>query len=161
MNGNYINPHRDKLRIHFHEPNLKHVDLNFTEHDDVIKWKHFSRYWPFVRGIHRSPLISPHKGQWRGAFMFPLICARINGWVNNREAGDLRRHRAHYEVIVMICYWDSKLTISHHWFTELQEWWRWLCIYNAYMWEYGIVGVGLYNPGQKFIKKIKQAVKPT
>ena len=24
------------------------------------------------------------------------------GWVNNREAGDLRRHRAHYDVIVMI-----------------------------------------------------------
>ena len=35
-------------------------------HDDVIKWKHFPRYWPFVRGIHRSPVISPHKGQWRG-----------------------------------------------------------------------------------------------
>ena len=67
-------------------------------HDDVIKWKHFPRYWPFVRGIHRSP----HKGQWRGALMFTLICARINGWVNNREAGDLRRYRAHYDVIVMI-----------------------------------------------------------
>ena len=41
------------------------------------------------------------KGQWRGALMFSLICARINGWVNNDEAGDLRRHRAHYDVIVM------------------------------------------------------------
>ena len=50
-------------------------------HDDVIKWKHFPRYWPYVRGIHRSPVNSPHKGQWRGALMFPLICARINGWV--------------------------------------------------------------------------------
>ena len=70
-------------------------------HDDVIKWKHFPRYWPFVRGIHRSPVNSPHKGQWRGALMFTLICARINGWVNNREAGDLRRYRAHYDVIVM------------------------------------------------------------
>ena len=72
-----------------------------TQHDDVIKWKHFPRNWPFVRGIHRSPVNSPHKGQWRGALMFTLICARINGWVNNREAGDLRRHRAHYDVIVM------------------------------------------------------------
>ena len=62
-------------------------------HDDVIKWKHFPRYWPFVRGIHRSPVNSPHKGQWRGALMFTLICARINGWVKNREAGDLRRYR--------------------------------------------------------------------
>ena len=77
----------------------KHTHL--INHDDVIKWKHFTRYWPFVRGIHRSPVNSPHKGQWRGALVFTLICARINGWVNNREAGDLRRHRAHYDVIVM------------------------------------------------------------
>ena len=59
------------------------------------------RYWPFVRGIHRSPVNSPHKGQWRGALMFSLICTQINGWVNNGEAGDLRRHRAHCDVIVM------------------------------------------------------------
>ena len=52
-------------------------------------------------GIHRSPVNSPHKGQWREALMFSLICAWINYWVNNREAGDLRRHRAHYDVIVM------------------------------------------------------------
>ena len=70
-------------------------------HDDVIKWKHFPRYWPFVRGIHRSPVNSPHKGQWRGALMFTLICAGIIAWVNNREAGDLRRNRAHYDVIGM------------------------------------------------------------
>ena len=74
---------------------------NFRWHDDVIKWKHFPRYWPFVRGIHRPPVNSPHKGQWRGALMFTLICARINVWVNNREAGDLRRNRVHYDVIVM------------------------------------------------------------
>ena len=43
-----------------------------------------------------SPVDSPHKGQWRGALMFSL-----NSWVNNRDAGDLRRHRAHYDVIVM------------------------------------------------------------
>ena len=49
-------------------------------HDDVIKWKHFPRYWPFVRGIHRSPVNSQHKGQWRGALMFSLIWAWINGW---------------------------------------------------------------------------------
>ena len=48
-----------------------------------------------------SPVNSPHKGQWRGALMFSLICTWINGWVNNGEAGDLRRHRAHYDVIVM------------------------------------------------------------
>ena len=42
----------------------------------------------------------PHKGQWRGVLMFSLICASINGWVNNREAGDLRPHRTHYDVTV-------------------------------------------------------------
>ena len=73
----------------------------WTIHDDVIKWRHFTRYWPFVRGIHRSPVNSPHNGQWRGALMFSSICVWLNGWVNNREAGDLRRHRAHYDVIVM------------------------------------------------------------
>ena len=70
-------------------------------HDDVIKWKHFPRYWPFVRGIHRSPVNSLHKGQWRRALMCYLISVWINGWVNNRETGDLRRHRAHYGVIVV------------------------------------------------------------
>ena len=72
------------------------------DHDDVIKWKHFPRCWPFVRGIHRSPVNSPHKGQWRGALMFSLICVWINDWVNNREAGDLRRYRSHYDVTQMI-----------------------------------------------------------
>ena len=78
-------------------------------HDDVIKWKHFPRDWPFVRGIHRPPVNSPHKGQWRGALMFSLICAWMNAWtmasqitsLTIGEAGDLRRHRAHYDVIVM------------------------------------------------------------
>ena len=44
-------------------------------HDDFINWKHFPRNWLFVRGIHRSPVNSPHNGQWRGAFMLSLICA--------------------------------------------------------------------------------------
>ena len=69
-------------------------------------WRHqietFLRYWPFVRGIHRSPVNSTHKGQWLGALMFSLICARIKGWVNNSEAGGLRRRRGHYDIIVMV-----------------------------------------------------------
>ena len=55
-------------------------------HDDVIKWKHFPRYWPLVWGIHRSPINSPHKGQWRGALMFSLICAWIRSG-NNPDRG--------------------------------------------------------------------------
>ena len=76
-------------------------------HDDVIKWKHFPCYWPFVPRIHRSPVNSPHKGQWRGALMVFFICAWINSWVNSREAGDLRRHRTHYDVIVMSSIWTG------------------------------------------------------
>ena len=44
---------------------------------------------------------SPHTDQWRGAFIISLICAWINAWVNNREAGDFRRHRVHYNITVM------------------------------------------------------------
>ena len=69
---------------------------------DVIKWKHFPCCWPFVRGIHRPPVYSPHKGQWCRAVMFSLIWAWINVWVNNRDAGDLRRLHAHYDFVVMI-----------------------------------------------------------
>ena len=72
-------------------------------HDDVIKWKHFPRYWLFVRGIHRSPVNSPHKGQWRGALKFSLNCVWKNDWVNNREAGDFWRYPAHYDITVMRC----------------------------------------------------------
>ena len=76
--------------------------------DNVIKWKHFPCCWPIVRGIHRSPVNSPHKGQWREPVMFSMIFAWINGWVNNREAGDLRSHCAHYDVIAMI------FRLAHH-----------------------------------------------
>ena len=70
-------------------------------HDDIIKWKHFLCYWPFVWGIHWSLVDSPYKGQWSRALMFSLVCAWINGWVNSHEAGDLRRHHTHYDIIVM------------------------------------------------------------
>ena len=73
----------------------------YFTHDDVIKWTHFPRYWPFVWGIHRPPVNFPHKGLWRGALMFSLICARIYSWVNNCGAVDLRRHGDHYDVTVM------------------------------------------------------------
>ena len=96
-------------------------------HDDVIKWKHFLRYWPFVRGIHRPLVNSPHKGQWRGALMSLLICAWINGWVNNRVPGDLRRHRTHYDVIVMYCKQhvldtDDNIKFRVSWFSSNGRW---------------------------------------
>ena len=96
-------------------------------HDDVIKWKHFPRHWPFVWGIHRSPVKSPHKGQWRGALMFSLICAWINAWVNNREAGDLRRYRAHYDVTVI---WNIDVTKFCNYC-----WWAWKCFSFILSWK--------------------------
>ena len=63
----------------------------------------FSASLALCAGNSPVPVNSPHKGQWRGALMFSLICARINDWVNNSEAGDLRRHRGHYDVSVMWC----------------------------------------------------------
>ena len=70
-------------------------------HDDVIKWKHFPRHWPFVRGIRRSPVDSPHKGQWRGALVFSLMGTWTKDWTNSLDVGDLRRQGAHCDVTLM------------------------------------------------------------
>ena len=107
-------------------------------HDDIIKWKHFPCYWPFVRGIHRSPVNSPHKGQWCGALMFSFICAWINGW-DNRKAGDLRCHHTHYDITVILPWrWYHSFVLSHrfslvtgHGIVYLQYWsdiWCWSCM---------------------------------
>ena len=96
-------------------------------------WRHqmetFSALLPFVRGIHRSPVNSPHKGQWRRALMFTLICVWINGWVNNREAGDFRCQRAHYDVIVMYNFCTVLFYI--HFYIPL---WDWLNQISAVFW---------------------------
>ena len=76
-------------------------------------WRHqmktFSALLAMCAGIHRSPVSFSHKGQRCGALMFSLICAWINHCVNNGETGDLRRYRAHYDVIVMhfTSYWPG------------------------------------------------------
>ena len=69
-------------------------------HDDVIKWKHFPRYWPFGREIHRSPVNSPHKGQWRGVLMFSLMC--LNERLSKQSRGWwFEKLSSHYDVTVM------------------------------------------------------------
>ena len=75
--------------------------------DDAIKRKRVSRSWPFVRGIHRSPVNSPTKASDAEFDVF-LDLHLDNGWANHQDAGDLRHHRAHYEVTVMndICCFD-------------------------------------------------------
>ena len=68
----------------------------YTLFSAILAW------WRQQMETFPSAVNSPHNGQWRGALIFSLICAWINGWGNPRETGDLRRHRAHYDVIVML-----------------------------------------------------------
>ena len=69
------------------------------EHDYVIKWKHFPCYWLFLWGIHQW--IPSQKAIDVELWCFLWSAPWINSRVNNREAGDLRCHRADYDVIVM------------------------------------------------------------
>ena len=52
-------------------------------------------------GEFTGPRWIPHTKASDAELWFFFICAWINGWVNKHEAGDLRRHRAHYDVIEM------------------------------------------------------------
>ena len=94
-------------------------------HDDVITWKHFPCYWPFVRGIRRSPVNSPHKAQWRGALMFSLICIlnkRLSkqswGWWFETPSCSLSCHCN----AMNKCFWDAveylSEKMSYTWGTE-------------------------------------------
>ena len=93
-------------------------------------WRHqmetFSALLALCAGNSPVPVNSPHKGQWRGSLKFSLIYAWINDWINNREAGDLRRHCGHYDVIVMfqgklcdICQQPVRVTCSTKLMKEL------------------------------------------
>ena len=106
---NLLSREINEINIEFRTFNCLHIKLTvwfrahvvnptaveaWVVHDDVNKW----RYWPFVRGIHRSPVNYPYKGQWRGALMFSLIWVWINDLVNKGEAGDLRRYRESVQI---------------------------------------------------------------
>ena len=110
--------------------NIKEITLDVISvllctdslHDNVIKWKPFSRCWSSVN--------SPHKDQWRGVLMFSLICAWTNARVHNRDAGDLRHHRAHYDVAVMLYPAVTGRQISH-----CTVYWTFTIIYlNSAVW---------------------------
>ena len=94
-------------------------------HDDVIKWKHFLRYWPFVKESTGHQWIPLTKASDAKALVFSVICAWTNGSASNdRVPGDLRRHHAHYDVTVMwwievqVAAWDV-LRLR----TETGDWW--------------------------------------
>ena len=95
----YLNPNSRRAIHHsFIDSNFSYCPLVWhfsgetnNAHDDVIKWKHFPRYWPFVAT----------KTSDAELWCFSLICVWMNGCVNNREAGDLRRYRVRYDVGIM------------------------------------------------------------
>ena len=69
-------------------------------HDDVNKWRHFPRYWPLCGEATGHRWIPCTKAS--DAELWCFFDLRLKkGWVNNREAGDLRRHRAHYDITVI------------------------------------------------------------
>ena len=99
----------------------KKLELFFTMHicDNRTRWVHKCFPWWMGSRMMTSSngnifrVTGPLCGEFTGPGEFPtqrpvtrsfdvsLICVWINGWVNNREAGDLRRHQAHCDVIVM------------------------------------------------------------
>ena len=101
---------------------------------DVIKWKHFPRYWPFGGEIHWSPVNSPHKGQWRGALMFSVICAWTHGWANHRDTGDFRRHGAHYDVTLMIINFTEPVPYQYNLVRPMQLIWRSVSWQSIFKW---------------------------
>ena len=68
---------------------------SLLSHDDVMKWKSFPHYWPFVKGIHRWPVDSFRKGPVMRTFDVPLLLVRTDCWNNTRIAGDQRGHDVH------------------------------------------------------------------
>ena len=112
-------------------------------HDDVIKWKHFPRYWPFVQGIHRSPVNSPHKSQWRGALMFSFICLnkRLSkqswGWWFEMLSRPLWRHRDGLGSSVRYL----RTTIVWPWF-RYKDVTGWTAVYLVMVW--GLYGFVFY-----------------
>ena len=93
-----------KKRTHSESQNVIKYTLRmlWLEYCGSIKWKHFPHYWPFVRGIHRYPWNSPHKGHWRGALMFSLIWDYYNWDVPEQTVE---------QIIVTPVIWDTIVLI--------------------------------------------------
>ena len=118
----------DKNQYHLYHPAYagscqKTCTNNMVHRCAMTSWNgNIFRVTGHLCGEFTGPLL---KGQWRGALMFSMIGVGINGWVNNRKAGDLRRHRAHYDVIVMECVqstWQSLMgNIDSSWTSMVDQ----------------------------------------
>ena len=90
----------------------------------LSNWNIFRVIGPLVRGTPRSPINSPHKGQWRGV-LISLICTWTNGYVNNLVGHELRRHGAHYDVTFM------KETFMPNQDDQYSAWWWTMVRHNV------------------------------
>ena len=106
-------------------------------HDDVIKWKHFPRYWPLARGIQQSPVVSPHKRKLRGALVVSLIGQTVEQTLETPVIWDA------IALIMMSLWCKQQITISprrhcdyfveqEHWGLNFKSTWArwWLCDTN-------------------------------
>ena len=139
-------------------------------HDDVIKWKHFLRGWPYVRGIYRSPVNSPPKGQWRGALMFFFDLRRNTRLNKQSRRWYLIRHRGHYYVIEMYVRLLRKCIHNKPIFSEVDKsdsanycrnptyWIKPLCGWGDKRSEY--CNVAEYPPDGKYIRSTMYDITP-
>ena len=91
-------------------------------HNDVIKWKHFPLYWPFVRGIDRSPVNSQHKGQWRWSFdvffdlhLIKRLSKHWRGWWFETLSHPLWRHCNLTLTCQMLIWYRESCDDNGHW----------------------------------------------
>ena len=126
----YVRKRCFQFHKYVHMPTLFIVTIEHIPNKDHIplQWRH---------NDHDG--VSNHQPD--DCFAVSLICTWINGWVNNRETGDLKRHRAHYDVIVMqpsdttgttnqgsVCLPPDLWNDPRQFFNGLD--WHWLC-YNV------------------------------
>ena len=108
------------------------ISMNYLRDSDPLSclleifklwWRYqmetFPRYWPFVRGMHRSPLNYPHKGQWRGALKFSLICAlnkqlskqSWSWWFETPLRSLWRHYNAFMRITLNQCHFDTAICV--------------------------------------------------
>ena len=117
-------------------------------HDDVIKWKRFPRYWPFVWGIHRSPVNSPHKRPVTRSFdVFFDLCLnkrlsrQLWGWWFETTSCSLWRH-CNVHTMMCLCHTCKSVTfwsLPHLSMLDnmnVTQYYKLACNIDDFIWEY-------------------------
>ena len=114
----YVSEIKKMIQCWHFEPLVMYICVKEFCHCISSWWRHqmetSSALLAICAGNSPVPGEFPHKGQWRGALTFSLICVWMKGWVNNREAGDLRRYCAHYDITVMSMLLPESMLTSGH-----------------------------------------------